>query len=269
MCSRRYSRNIPIIRAWCITSFMPAIRPRWRTTDLQPRSTTERSPRPRRTPSICRVTFSRDWECGRPTSMRMWARWPRRMRRRAENRAAPWINSIRMISWCTPTCRAVKKLGPKPCSTIRPRRLRTSRPCRIWASTVAAGHLRQPQQARDNLAGYDALMAKIKQGRHAYFADSTGGRIERAEMLAWIAFAADDSADALKHMQEAADLQDKVGQGEVDIPAREMLADILLGLRRPQEALLESPCRALHHAAQRGVDYHVHAGGNAGGGPVA
>jgi tetratricopeptide (TPR) repeat protein len=108
-----------------------------------------------------------------------------------------------------------------------------------WARTVAAGHLRQAQQARADLADYDALMAKIKQGRHAYFAESTGARIERSEMLAWIAFAADNSADALKRMQEAADLQDKVGQGEVDIPAREMLADILLELGRPQEALLE------------------------------
>jgi tetratricopeptide (TPR) repeat protein len=108
-----------------------------------------------------------------------------------------------------------------------------------WARAVAAGHLHQPQQAQANLAGYDALMAKIKQGRHAYFADSTGARIERGEMLAWIAFAADNSTDALKRMQEAADLQDKVGQGEVDIPAREMLADILLELGRPQEALLE------------------------------
>jgi len=108
-----------------------------------------------------------------------------------------------------------------------------------WARTVAAGHLHLAQQARANLADYDALMAKIKQGRHAYFADSTGARIERGEMLAWIAFAAGNSADALKRMQEAADLQDKVGQGEVDIPAREMLADILLELGRPQEALLE------------------------------
>jgi len=108
-----------------------------------------------------------------------------------------------------------------------------------WARTVAAGHLHQAQQARANLADYDALMAKIKQGRHAYFADSTGARIERGEMLAWIAFAADNSADALKRMQEAADLQDKVGQGEVDIPAREMLADILLELGRPQDALVE------------------------------
>ena len=108
-----------------------------------------------------------------------------------------------------------------------------------WARTVAAGHMHDVQKARANLADYDVLMAQIKKGRHAYFADSTGSRIERGEMLAWIAFAEGNSAEALKHMREAADLQDKVGQGEVDIPAREMLADILLDLGRPQEALAE------------------------------
>ena len=40
-------------------------------------------------------------------------------------------------------------------------------------------------------------------------------------------------------MREAADLQDKVGQGEVDIPAREMLADMLLEFHHPDQALAE------------------------------
>jgi tetratricopeptide (TPR) repeat protein len=40
-------------------------------------------------------------------------------------------------------------------------------------------------------------------------------------------------------MRASADLQDKVGQGEVDIPAREMLADMLLELHQPQLALVE------------------------------
>jgi len=40
-------------------------------------------------------------------------------------------------------------------------------------------------------------------------------------------------------MHETADLQDKGGQGEVDIPVREMLADILLDLKRPKDALAE------------------------------
>jgi tetratricopeptide (TPR) repeat protein len=108
-----------------------------------------------------------------------------------------------------------------------------------WARTVAAGHLHQPQRAHANLAEYDSLVEKVRQGRHAYFADSTGARIERGEMLGWIAFAEGATAEALEHMRQSADLQDKVGQGEVDIPAREMLADMLFELNRPQEALAE------------------------------
>ena len=108
-----------------------------------------------------------------------------------------------------------------------------------WARTVAAGHLREAQQARADLAAYEALVQEVRKGRHAYFADSTGARIYRDEMLGWIAFAEGNAADALDHMRASADLQDKVGQGEVDIPAREMLADMLLELGRPQEALAE------------------------------
>jgi tetratricopeptide (TPR) repeat protein len=51
-------------------------------------------------------------------------------------------------------------------------------------------------------------------------------------------------------MRAGADLQDKVGQGEVDIPAREMLADMLLEYRRPQEALTEYE-RALAQSPNR------------------
>jgi tetratricopeptide (TPR) repeat protein len=40
-------------------------------------------------------------------------------------------------------------------------------------------------------------------------------------------------------MRDSAELQDRVGQGEVDIPAREMLADMLLELGQPRSALQE------------------------------
>ena len=114
-----------------------------------------------------------------------------------------------------------------------------SRTLTYWGRTIAAGHLHQAQQARADLAEYDALMENVRKGSRAYIADSTGARIERGEMLAWAAFAQDDAAEALKQMRASADLQDQVGQGEVDIPAREMLGDILLELGRPQEALAE------------------------------
>jgi tetratricopeptide (TPR) repeat protein len=108
-----------------------------------------------------------------------------------------------------------------------------------WARAIGDGHLRHAQQAQADLAQYDARMAEVRKGRHAYYADSTGAQIERNEIVAWANFAAGQQDDALKHMRDAADLQDKVGQGEVDIPAREMLADMLLELHQPQLALEE------------------------------
>ncbi|HLN50307.1 MAG TPA: hypothetical protein VK251_12460 [Steroidobacteraceae bacterium] len=119
-----------------------------------------------------------------------------------------------------------------------------------WARIVADGHLRQAPQARADLAAYDTLLAQVRKGKHAYYADSTAARIERGEVLAWTAFANGDQAEALTQMRASADLQDKVGQGEVDIPAREMLADMLLEYRQPQQALTEYE-RALKHSPNR------------------
>jgi tetratricopeptide (TPR) repeat protein len=108
-----------------------------------------------------------------------------------------------------------------------------------WARVIADGHLRRAERATLDLAAHDALVEEIKKGRHAYYADSTGARITREEMLAWTAFASGQSDAAISQMGAAADLQDQVGQGEVDIPAREMLGDMLLELGRPGPALAE------------------------------
>jgi len=108
-----------------------------------------------------------------------------------------------------------------------------------WARNLAAGHLHNADGARTNLAKHDSLMEEVKKGKSAYIADSTFAQIERGEMLAWTAFAEGKQQVALAEMRKSADLQDKVGQGEVDIPAREMLADMLLDFHEPQQALAE------------------------------
>jgi tetratricopeptide (TPR) repeat protein len=108
-----------------------------------------------------------------------------------------------------------------------------------WARSVAHGRLKQPEQAHADLVKYDALLAEIRRSKRAYTADGTGVKVERGEMVAWAAFAEGNQNDALAAMRAAADLQDKVGQGEVDIPAREMLADMLLEFGKPHEALAE------------------------------
>ena len=108
-----------------------------------------------------------------------------------------------------------------------------------WARAIADGHLKHATQARAELAAYESLMEQVKMGRHAYLADATQAEIERGEMRAWIAFAEGNTVEAEKQMRGSADLQDKVGQDEVDIPAREMLGDLLLEFGKPQDALNE------------------------------
>ena len=108
-----------------------------------------------------------------------------------------------------------------------------------WVRATAHGRLRQPEQARADLAQYDELIAEVRKSKRAYLAEGTGAKIRRGEIQAWVAFAGGEQDAALKAMGVAADLQDKVGQGEVDIPAREMLADMLLEYGQPRQALAE------------------------------
>jgi tetratricopeptide (TPR) repeat protein len=54
-----------------------------------------------------------------------------------------------------------------------------------------------------------------------------------------VAYAEGKTDEATRIMRAIADRQDKVGKAEVEIPAREMLADMLLEMNRPKEALAE------------------------------
>jgi tetratricopeptide (TPR) repeat protein len=108
-----------------------------------------------------------------------------------------------------------------------------------WARLIADGHLKDAQAAKADLAKYDSLVAEVKKGKHPWYVEGTGPQIEYGVVRAWSAYAEGASEKALSMIREAPDLQDKVGQGEVDIPAREMLADMLLELHRPQDALVE------------------------------
>ncbi len=109
----------------------------------------------------------------------------------------------------------------------------------FWARGIAQGHLHQAAAAQANLAELAKQEGIIRRGPHAYFLKGSGQKITYGELEAWAAFAEGNEQRAIEKMRAAADLQDKVGQGEVDIPAREMLADVLLECKHPQQALGE------------------------------
>jgi hypothetical protein len=108
-----------------------------------------------------------------------------------------------------------------------------------WFRVIGDGHLKNAEGARADLAKYDALIDEVKKSKEAYEVEGPGATMNRDEMVAWVAYAEGKQDEAVKQMRAAADIQDKVGQGEVDIPAREMLADMLLDFGKPKEALAE------------------------------
>jgi tetratricopeptide (TPR) repeat protein len=106
-----------------------------------------------------------------------------------------------------------------------------------WARAVAAGHLRDVADARAAMKQFDAMVVAVKKGRQAYLAK--GMETNRDEARAWLAFAEGRNEEALNLLRPVAERQDQVGKGEVELPAREMLADMLLEMNRPQDALAE------------------------------
>lgn len=106
-----------------------------------------------------------------------------------------------------------------------------------WARTIGAGHLHDPASARDAVAQYDAMAQAVRNGPRPARAKSM--ETNRDEARAWLAFAEGKNEEALNLMRPIADKQDAFGKGEVELPAREMLADMLLGMGRAQEALVE------------------------------
>lgn len=106
-----------------------------------------------------------------------------------------------------------------------------------WGRAVAAGHLHDAVAAQDALKHYDELLEATRRGPRPYIVD--GLKNEHQLVQAWAAYAAGNSDDAVRLLRAVADDQDKVGKAETELPAREMLADMLLDLRRPQEALTE------------------------------
>ncbi|MGH9618691.1 MAG: tetratricopeptide repeat protein [Bryobacteraceae bacterium] len=104
-----------------------------------------------------------------------------------------------------------------------------------WARVIAATHLHELKAAREAVHEYDLALAAVRKTSYAYVADEMAP--QRDEAHAWLAFAEGKSTEATSLLRSVADKQDQTGKGEVEIPARGMLADMLLQLDRPGDAL--------------------------------
>jgi len=106
-----------------------------------------------------------------------------------------------------------------------------------WGRAVAAGHLNDARAAEDAMKRYDELVEMTRKGPKPYIAE--GMKQPRKIMAAWSDYAAGKHDQAAGELKEVADEQDRIGKGETDIPAREMLADMLLDSGHADQALAQ------------------------------
>jgi tetratricopeptide (TPR) repeat protein len=107
----------------------------------------------------------------------------------------------------------------------------------VWARAIGAarsGDVKGAQAAVTELR--EIVAEREKHLKKNGYGVSNEKATDLREAEAWLAFAQGQNEAALTEMRAAADHQDKEGGESVNIPAREMLADMLMEMKQPKEA---------------------------------
>jgi tetratricopeptide (TPR) repeat protein len=109
-----------------------------------------------------------------------------------------------------------------------------------FARGLGAAHVKDGATARSAIGSLEQIRDKLKM-KEGYWANQV--EIQRQEVAAWLAFAEGDPQGALAGMRAAAELEAGTEKNAITpgplTPARELLGDLLLELKRPAEALKE------------------------------
>ncbi|MFL5617159.1 MAG: hypothetical protein ACJ79A_02050 [Gemmatimonadaceae bacterium] len=108
-----------------------------------------------------------------------------------------------------------------------------------FALALGAARLHRLPVAREAVDSLAAIAPRLVASNEPYWAEQV--RIQHLGAQAWLDLAEGREADALAHMTEAATREDATEKSAVTpgplAPARELLGDMLMELRRPKEAL--------------------------------
>jgi hypothetical protein len=105
-----------------------------------------------------------------------------------------------------------------------------------WARAMGAARSGNLAEARKDIAEIDNIYKTLRK-RHSEFLDAIGQDLKEA--MAWADYAEGKHEQALKTLRAVADKQEAEGDEPLAIPAREMLADMLLEMNQPAPALAE------------------------------
>jgi len=110
-----------------------------------------------------------------------------------------------------------------------------------FARALGAARTRNLEHARQGMQKLESLRQVLLENKDPYWAGQVD--IQRQTVAAWVAFADGNKDDAVTRMRSAADAEDATDKHPVTPgvvrPARELLADMLLELEKPAEALRE------------------------------
>ena len=137
---------------------------------------------------------------------------------------------------------------------------RNSQDIIYWARAIGAARSGDAVAAKDNLDKLEGAVAHREgENKDTGYDVSAEKATDLREAEAWLAYALGDSAHAIQLLRAAADREDAKGLESTTMPARELLGDLLMELKKPGDAvkayaatLVEAPNRfdALLGAAQ-------------------
>jgi tetratricopeptide (TPR) repeat protein len=104
---------------------------------------------------------------------------------------------------------------------------------------IGAAHLGDAAAARQSLQKYVEISAEQERKSSHHGERPADKNVRQLAAEAWVGFAEGKTEEAVKTLRSAADREDADGVDSLAMPAREMLADMLLELKRPREALVE------------------------------
>ena len=120
-----------------------------------------------------------------------------------------------------------------------------------WARAIGSARSGDIATAQAAVTKLTELVAEREErGRKNGYKKPKEKATDLSEAEAWLAFAQGKTEDPVSELRAAAEHQEKNGGESVGIPAREMLADMLMELKRSTEALAEYKT-VLQHAPNR------------------
>lgn len=109
-----------------------------------------------------------------------------------------------------------------------------------WARTIGAARSGDASGARANLQKLsESIQARQENQREQGNTVAPGESVDQLEAEGWVMYAEGKPGDAVTKLRAAASREDSEHSDPFATPTREMLADLLLELKRPSEALME------------------------------